>query len=205
MGQNLKEIQIFILRVIGVTLVIISSACGARTAQEVPTVVYATSVPKATAVRVFPTPLAVGGAVGYKGVDVSVSQSEVSAKYINEYGSDRLPPTGRQFVWVQVTLKNKGSGTFALPVPEHYSLLFAGEEFKAGYAYRKDFPDYFQLGSVLYPGQYVKAWLRFDVPADASLSDMQFAFLPESTVVNAQLADTYQWAEHPVFLWSLSK
>jgi hypothetical protein len=54
----------------------------------------------------------------------------------------------------------------------------------------------------LYPGQEVKAWLRFDLPAAATLKALQFAFLPESYQISTAFSPgEYPWGDHPMYLW----
>jgi hypothetical protein len=47
------------------------------------------------------------------------------------------------------------------------------------------------------------AWLRFDIPADAELKELQFAFLPESFQISVSFSPgNYPWGDHPIYLWT---
>jgi hypothetical protein len=100
-------------------------------------------------------------------------------------------------------LKNIGQVEHPLPAIEHFSALYGTSEFKPSYGHRQGNTDYTALKPVVYQGQQVDAWLRFDIPASAELKDLQFVFLPESLLVSTSFAPTdYPWADHPIYLWS---
>lgn len=152
--------------------------------------------------RPLPTPLAINRGIRYADFQVTMSQAEVTTSYITEYGSVRNPPLGAKFLWVHVFLKNVGQIEHGLPAIEHYSVLYGSSEFKSIYGHRQGYVDYTTLKPVVYQGQQVDAWLRFDIPAGAELKDLQFAFIPESFQVSTSFAPTdYPWADHPIYLW----
>ena len=106
-------------------------------------------------------------------------------------------------MWVHVRLKNLGQKEIDTPLPEHFSALYAGAEFKPTYGHRKGYADYTALGPVLFPDQQVDVWLRFDVPDSAELKDLRFIFLPESSQVGVlSSSPNYPYAEdHPTYMW----
>jgi hypothetical protein len=152
--------------------------------------------------RPLPTPVPSGQEVAYADFRVTMAQAEITSSYITEYGSKRDAPLGTEFLWVHVLLKNVGKVERGLPAIEHFSALYGASEFKPIYGHRQMYADYTTLKPVVYQGQQVDAWLRFDVPAGAELKDLQFAFLPESFQVSTSFAPTdYPWADHPIYLW----
>jgi hypothetical protein len=147
--------------------------------------------------------MSVGQEIVYKDFRVVMSQAEVMTSYITEYGSGRNPASGTKFLWVHILLKNIDQAEHPLPAIEHFSVLYGTSEFKPSYGHRQGHTDYTVLKPVVYQGQQVEAWLRFDIPASAELKDLQFAFLPESFQVSTAFAPTdYPWADHPIYLWS---
>jgi|GEM_PF-655682 len=168
----------------------------------------ATPAPTPTAkvgILALPTPLLPGAEVIYKDLRVTVKQAEITGSYLTEYGSSRQPPAQQQFLWVPVLIVNNGTQERALPAAEHFSVLYSKSEFKPSYGHRQGFVDYTTLKPVVYPGQVVDAWLRFEIPATASLQDLQLAFLPESIQVNLVNPDNgYAWADHQINLWRLA-
>ena len=149
-----------------------------------------------------PTPAPSGQAVVYDDLQVVMSAAEITTGYVTEYGSRREPPAGENFLWVHVLLKNTGQRERKLPAPEHFSALYGATEFKPGYGHRKNYADYAALAPVVYQGQAVDAWLRFDLPAAAKLKDLQFAFLPESYQISIAFSPgKYPWGAHPIYLW----
>jgi hypothetical protein len=158
--------------------------------------------PTQAANRPLPTPIATGLEIRYADFQVAMSQTEVTTSYVTEYGSVRNPPSGAKFLWIHILLKNVGAIERALPAIEHFSALYGASEFKPVYGHRLGYVDYTTLKPVVYQGQQVDAWLRFDIPAGAELKDLQFAFLPESFQVSASFAPAdYPWADHPIYLW----
>ena len=131
-----------------------------------------------------------------------MSQAEITNGYETEYGSSREPAAGAKFLWIQIILENTGTRELTLPAPEHFSVLFGLSEFKVSYGHRKDHLDYQSLDPRLFQGQKTEAWLRFDIPAEAELKDLQFVFIPESSQVGAAILSVdYSWADHPAFFW----
>ncbi len=141
--------------------------------------------------------------VVYDDLQVEMSAAELTTGYLTEYGSKREPPVGAKFLWIHVLLKNIGQSERKLPAPEHFSALYGETEFKPSYGHRKDYTDYTALKPIIYPGQQVDAWLRFELPAAAELKDLQFAFLPESVQISVAFSPgEYPWGEHPIYLWT---
>jgi hypothetical protein len=159
--------------------------------------------PTPAANRPLPTSVPTGQEIVYNDFRVALSQVEVMTSYITEYGSNRNPAVGTKFLWVHITLKNVGQVERPLPTPEHFSVLYGISEFKPSYGHRQGTTDYTALKPVVYQGQQLEAWLRFDIPTNAELKDLQFAFFPESLQVSTSFAPTdYPWADHPIYLWS---
>jgi hypothetical protein len=151
-----------------------------------------------------PTPIAPGKDVTYKGLSVRMVKAEISDQYKTEFGTIREPSDGSKFLWIQVILENVATKNAALPDLEHYSVLYERTEFKPTYGHRDGYPDYASLETTVFPGKPKEAWLRFDIPAEAEMPDLQFAFLPESSKVtffSSQSKASYY--DHPVYLWSL--
>lgn len=178
------------------------AGCGSSSRAVVPTVINSTSAPIATPVRRLPTAMPGGESITYKQMQVGMEQAEITGKYVTEFGSEREPPAGSRFLWVQVRLENLGTKEQALPSLDHFSVLFGSSEFKVSYGHRKEHTDYLNLKPTVYQGQIVEAWLRFEIPAEANLRDLQFVYLPESFQVSPALQESnYSWADHPVFFW----
>jgi hypothetical protein len=177
-------------------------ACAS--AGETTPLVVTPSPPPAAEVTALPTPSSPGDSVTWRDLQVTMTQSELTEDYVNEYGSTRIPSAGTKFLWVHVQLKNMGTKEIDTPKPEHFSVLYAAAEFKPTYGHRKDYADYTALGIVLFPNQQVDAWLRFDVPASAELGDLRFVFLPESSQVGVLFSSpNYPYSEnHPTYVWS---
>lgn len=132
-----------------------------------------------------------------------MDQAEITDSYLTEYGSNREPTGNNKFLWVHIILINISQNEQSLPDAEHFSALFATSEFKPAYGHRKDHTDYTTLIEVINQGDEVDAWLRFDIPTDAELADLTFAFLPESTQVSFGFSSNeYFWADHPIYLWT---
>jgi hypothetical protein len=178
------------------------SAC-VSTGETVPSAVTSLPQPVAEATAL-PTPFSSGNFITWRDLQVTMTQSELTGEYVNEYGSTRIPSAGTQFMWVHVRLKNLGEKEIDTPKIEHFSALYAAAEFKPTYGHRKDYADYTALGAVLFPNQQVDAWLRFDIPANAELKDLRFVFLPESSQVGVSFSSpNYPYAEdHPTFVWN---
>jgi hypothetical protein len=135
-------------------------------------------------------------------LQVTMMQAEITTSYQTEYGSTREPPAGEKFLWIHINLQNIAQNERNLPAPEHFSVLYGATEFKSTYGHRKDYVDYTTLETIMYQGEEVDAWLRFDIPVEAELKDLQFAFLPESSQVSVGFSSgDYSWGDHPIYLW----
>jgi hypothetical protein len=106
-------------------------------------------------------------------------------------------------MWAHVQLKNISQGEIDLPLPEHFSVLYAATELKPTYGHRMGYLDYLTLSPVIFPNQEVNAWLRFDIPVAAELNDLHFVFLPESSGVGVSFSSpSYPYSEsHPTYVW----
>jgi hypothetical protein len=136
---------------------------------------------------------------------VTLVKAELSQQYLNEFNAPRNPPAGMQFAWAQVQVTNTGSLVTDIPLPENFSLLYYQNEYKPTYGRRQGYIDYTGLNKALDPGGTVEAWLRFDVPADARLEQLLFAYLPETIRVSFSSSQSdLSWARHPVHLWRLA-
>jgi hypothetical protein len=161
----------------------------------------ATATPTET--RPIPTPSAPGDFITWRDLRVGMERVEATGSYLTEYGSIRDPSAGQQFFWVHVHIQNVGESEIDLPLPENFSLLYLTSEYKPGYGHRQGYTDYTTLGSKIFPGKDLEAWLRFELPAAAGLPDPWFIYLPESSRVGASAsAPNYPWRfEHPMFAW----
>lgn len=181
----------------------IITACSSTGEPVTPVPITTSPQPTAIQTKVLPTPISAGQAVVYEDLQVVMSQAEITASYLTEFGSTREPPAGKKFLWVHLLLKNIGQQEQNLPAPEHFSVLNGTTEYKPIYGYRKDHVDYMALTTGMVQGQEVDAWLRFDIHAAAELKDLWFAFLPESSQVSISFSpSTYPWGDHPIYLWA---
>jgi hypothetical protein len=186
----------------GLFVVLVMVACNPASEPILPTPVPS-AIPQPTVEKVLPTPFAPGRMITYDSLQVVMSQAEITAGYLTEYGSTRQPPAGEEFLWIHINLKNTGQDIRDLPAPEHFSVLNETAEFKPAYGHRMDHPDYMSLTTALVEGQAVDAWLRFDIPAALELKELVFVFLPESSVVSVGFSSTdYPVGDHPIFLWN---
>jgi len=195
----MKKIPTVALKVL--LCLIFLTACTS-TGESMPATVTAT--PQAAEVTAPPMPSASGDSITWRDLQVTMSQTELTWDFINEYGSQRIPSAGTKFMWVRVQLKNWGEKEIDTPNPEHFSVLYAAAEFKPTYGHRQDYADYTALDDVLFPSQQVDTWLRFDVPASAELEDLRFVFLPDSSQVGVSFSSpNYPYAEgKPTFVWN---
>lgn len=165
-----------------------------------------TSSPQQTAteIKVFPTPSAPGNSILWDDLQVTMEQLEITQDYVTDYGSTRSPSPGQKFLWVRIGLKNTGPIEMDIPLPENFSVLYAGTELKPGYGHRQRYADYTTLGSVIFPDQALDSWLRFDIPTAAELNELRFVFLPESSQVGASYSSpNYPYAEDkPTYVWN---
>jgi len=162
-----------------------------------------TASPQPTATPV-PTPSALGDSVVWRDLQVSMDRAEITDSFVTEFGTQRLPTGDNRFLWIHVRLENVGAGEIRLPVSENFSVLYAETEIKPVYGHRQGYADYTDVGSTLFPGQELEAWLRFDVPAGAELKDLWFVFLPTSAQVGVSpSAPNYPYAGNkPTFVWN---
>ncbi len=197
----MKKILIFLLILLfGLPAI---TACNSTSESFAPTAVPSATPQSAEESKSLPTPVSSGKMIVYKDLQVTMDQAEVTESYITEYGSSRKPTTDIRFLWIHLILKNIGQQEQNLPAEEHFSALFSAIELKPTYGHRKDHADYTALNTVINTGEELDAWLRFDVPADAELKDLIFAFLPESTQVSFGFSSSdYSWADHPIYLWN---
>lgn len=161
-------------------------------------------LPTATAIPITPTPIKIGQAITFDGLQVSVESFELTGRYTTQFNTVREPPAGVKFLWVQVGLKNVTSTLLAIPATEHFSALHERTEFKTTYGYRQNFLDYTTLPDKISPNQEIKAWLRFEIPAALDPSSLWFAYLPQSSRVNFLPPESPAWGDHPEYLWKLS-
>ncbi len=179
------------------------TACASTGGPVVPTPAPSSTPQVVVENKSLPTPMTRSQMAVYDDLQVEMRESEITTSYLTEYGTSREPPTGKKIIWVRILLKNIGTGERSLPEPEHFSVLDDADEFKATYGHRQDHVDYMALTNVLAPAQEVDAWLRFDIPSDAELKDLLFAFLPESTQISLGFSSSeYSWADHPIYLWN---
>jgi hypothetical protein len=190
--------------VLAIGLVIVT-ACGS-TGQTTRTALPATPMPQPTATqgKVLPTASAPGDSIVWDTLRVTLDELEVTQEYLTEFGSTRIPPDGRKFLWVHVRLKNIGKTQMDLPALEHFSVLYAAVELKPTYGHRAGYTDYTTLGSVIFPDQELDGWLRFDIPVTAELGYLRFVFLPESSQVGASYnSPNYPYADDkPTYVWN---
>ena len=160
--------------------------------------------PTPTVMKVIPTASSPGNSIVWDNLQVTVDQFEVSGEYLTDFGSTRIPPEGGKFLWVRVLLKNTGSVQMEVPLSEHYSVLYAAAELKPTYGHRDGYTDYTSLGTLIFPGQNLDGWLRFDIPATAGLNELLFVFLPESVQVGTSYSSPdYPYAEDkPTYVWT---
>ena len=161
--------------------------------------------PTAAATMVIPTPSSPGNSVVWGNLQVSMDQPEFTEVYETDFGSSRFPPAGGKFLWVHIGVENIGQVEVAMPSEENFSVLYASTELKPTYGHRNGYRDYTTSPAVIFPGQSLDGWLRFDVPATAELNEMLFVYLPESSQVGASYASpNYPYADDkPTFVWDL--
>ena len=182
---------------------LIIAGCNSTIGSVAPTPVPSTSPQPTVEYNSLPKPVSPGQKIIYNGIQVAMSQAEITTSYSTEYGPTREPPAGKKFLWIYILLKNVSQGEMDLPAPEHFSVLNGTTEFKPTYGHRKDHADYMALTTILVQGQEVDAWLRFDIPAVLELKDLWFVFLPESSQVSVDFSSgNYPWGDHPIYLWT---
>ena len=179
-------------------VLLVLTACS-----TIPTGTIVFPSPTTTTTRVLPTPSSRGDSVTWRDLQVSMDQAEITDRFINEFGSQRIPSPGEKFLWIHVALENVGTDEVTLPESENFSALYAESEFKPIYGHRLGYADYTSLGSPLFPNQKLDAWLRFDIPDTAALKDLWFVFLPTSAQVGVSPSSpNYPYAENkPTYVW----
>lgn len=183
--------------------VIVLSACSSIGNTLVPPVPAATQV-AATESVIRPTPSTPGNSITWESLQVTMDQLEVTQDYVTDFDTKRVPPTGYKFLWVQVRLKNTGTIEVDVPLLENFSVLSAATELKPTYGHRAEYTDYSALEAVIFPGQEMEGWLRFEVPDTADLPDLRFVFLPESAQVGTSYnSPNYPYAANkPTYVWN---
>ena len=196
----MKKIWLFLLaNLLGLFVI---TACDSASATVVPTPIPSATPQAALENKTLPTPISAGQTVVYNDLQLTMDQAEITDSYLTEYGSNREPTGDNKFLWTHIILMNISQKEQSLPDAEHFSALFATTEFKPAYGHRKGHVDYMALNEVIDQGEEVDAWLRFDIPTEAELTNLTFAFLPESTQVSFGFSSNeYFWADHPIYLW----
>ena len=161
--------------------------------------------PTVTETQALPTPSSPGNSINWENLQVTMDQTEVTGVYTTEFGSTRTPPAGAKFLWVHVGMKNTGPVQMEVPLPEHYSVLYAAAELKPTYGHRAGYTDYTTLGPLIFPDQQLDGWLRFDIPASAGRDELLFVFIPESAQVGASYeSPNYPYAQDkPTYVWNV--
>jgi hypothetical protein len=212
--SNVLKVDGFLMILIKITsnvlffgLLILTACSSARETSATSASPTPSSQPTATELKVLPTPSSPGDTIIWRDLQVSMDQAEITDSFITEFGTQRVPSTGRKFLWVHVRLENVGKDEIALPTAENFSVLYAKSEFKPIYGHRQGYADYTDLSSTLFPGQQLDAWLRFDIPTTAELSDLQFVFLPTSAQVGVSPSSpNYPYAENkPTYVWEFGQ
>jgi hypothetical protein len=182
---------------------LILTACASSDESAIPATATPVPQPTVTAIRVLPTPASPGNPIIWRDLQVTIEQVEITDNFVTEYDITRNPPTGAKFMWIQIGLANIGRIELDRPLPEHFSVLYAATEIKPSYGHRKGYVEYSTLGPVLFPGQQLDGWVRFDIPATAALKDLRFVFLAESSSVGASYSSPeYPYAkDKPTFVW----
>jgi hypothetical protein len=184
-------------------LLILAACVSTNELTSTPAVASVSSQPAPTRINVLPTPSSPGDLVIWRDLQVSMLQAEITDRFLNEFGSQRLPSPGKKFLWVHVALETIGEDEMALPESENFSVLYAESEFKPIYGHRQGYADYTSLGSSFFPGQTLEGWLRFDIPDGANLRDLWFVFVPGSAQVGASPSSpNYPYADDKAtFVW----
>ncbi len=183
-----------------VGLFLLTACSSAVKSAATPAAATASPQPTGTAL---PTPASPGDSVVWRDLQVSMDRAEISARFTTEFGTQRVPSAGKQFLWVHVRLENVGTGEITLPASENFSVLYAESEIKPIYGHRQGYADYTDLSPTLFPGQAVDAWLRFDIPTTADLNALWFVFLPTSAQVGVSPSSpNYPYAANkPTYVW----
>src|SRR5215475_3899865 len=98
--RSLKKLPAFVIFIL-----LFLAACSTPSETSVtPTAV--TTTPPPTATQTLPTASSPGNSILWAKLQVTMLQREITADYLTEYGSTRLPPPGQKFLWVHVQIKN---------------------------------------------------------------------------------------------------
>jgi hypothetical protein len=194
-------------RLTGFLTLFVLAACSPRPSALPPTATL-TPAPGAVALlatpRPLPTPASIGEAAAFNDLIIRIGGVEINEQYRTRFGPMRDATPGIKFLWVLVVVENGGEAGIDLPGEDHFSILLGGNEYKPTYGHRDGFPDFTSLGGAVFPGKPLEGWLRFDIPDEAELKDLQFAFLPESTrITYTRTQSGGSIFDHPVFLWRL--
>jgi len=180
----------------------ILAACSSSGEAVTPVPVTASAQPTATEVKILPTPASPGDSSTWQNLQATMAQVEISEDFVTEYGTTRIPSAGMKFMWVHVQLKNVGQAEVDMPTLENFSVLYAATELKPTYGHRQGYKDYSTLEPALVPDHEADAWLRFDIPAEAELTDLRFVFLPTSSQVGASFSSpNYPYSDKPTYVW----
>ena len=193
------------LPVILLTGLFILTACSREHETSTPpATATASPQPTATQIRLLPTPSSPGDSIFWDNLQVTLNELEITQDFTTNYGSKRVPPAGKKFLWAHLRLKNTGPIELDMPVLENYSILYASTEIKPIYGHRQGYAEYTALGSVISPNQELDGWIRFDIPATAELKELLFVFLPESAQVGASFSSPdYPYAgDKPTYVWN---
>jgi len=194
--KKITAILLFVLFVL--------TACSRTGAVTTPPVTATTSpLPTATETKILPTPASLNDSIIWDELQVTMEQLETTQDYLTDFGSTRIPPEGKKFLWVHIRLENLKQIEMNVPLAEHFSVLYAATEIKPTYGYRQAYTEYIALGPVIFPDQELDGWLRFDIPAVAELSDLLFVFLPESAQIGTSyFSPNYPYSEDkPTYVW----
>ena len=190
------------LPVLILTGLFILTAC-ARETSITPAPTTASPQPTATEIKILPTSSSPGDAITWENLQLTLDQIEISEDYTTDFGSKRVPPAGKKFLWVHLRFKNTGPIQRDMPVLENFSILYAATEIKPIYGHRQGYAEYSALETVIFPNQELDGWIRFDIPDTAELNDLRFVFLPESAEVGASYSSpNYPYAkDKPTYVW----
>ena len=182
---------------------LILTACSTSGESVTPVAITLFPQPTPTEVRILPTPSSPGDSITWRDLQVTMGQIEITEDFITEFGSTRSPSPGMKFMWVHIQLKNAGQVEIDTPQLENYSVLYAATELKPTYGHRQGYKEYSTLDSVLFPEQETDAWIRFDIPVAAELTDLLCVFLPESSQVGVSFSSpNYPYSENkPTYVW----
>jgi hypothetical protein len=187
-----------------VGLLILTACSQTRTATAPSPIATVSPQATPTQTRVLPTPSSPGDSILWENLQVTLDQLEITEDYTTNYGSRRVPPAGKKFLWVHIRLKNTGSIELDMPVLENFSILYSATEIKPIYGHRQGHVEYTALGPVISPNQELDGWLRFDIPVAAELSDLRFVFIPESAQVGTSFSSpNYPYVDNkPTYVWN---